>query len=103
MTTETIIPDRGEFVDALWLLCQGHVLVYIGNVVGGCVLDGGIVYRSYRTLLRYGLIYEFDNPKGLPNTSYYRITERGREFAQRVFAAWRSRPVWQRLAMRLLG
>ncbi len=103
MRTETIIPDRGEFVDALRLLCQGHVLVHVGNLVSGCVLDGSMVYRSHRTLLRYGLIREFDNPNGLPNTSYYRITERGREFADRVFAAWRRLPVWQRLAMRLLG
>ena len=103
MRTETIIPDRGEFVDALRLLRKGHVLVYVGDICGGCVLDGGMIYRSHRPLLRYGLIREFDNPNGLPNTSYYRITERGREFTARALAAWRSRPVWQRLAMRLLG
>lgn len=103
MTTETLIPDRGEFVDALQLLSQGHVLVHLGNILGGCVVDGRIVYHSYRTLLRFGLIREFDNPNGFPSAGYYRITERGREFAARAFAAWRSRPVWQRLAMRLLG
>ncbi len=103
MRSETLIPDRGEFVDALHLLCQGHVLVHLSHVLGGCVLDGRIVYHSYRTLLRFGLIREFDNPRGFPNTGYYRITERGREFAARALAAWHSRPVWQRLAMRLLG
>ena len=98
-----IIADRAEFVDALHLLRKGHVLVRTGEAVGGCVLDGAIVYRSYPTLKQYGLIDEFDNPQGFPNASYYRLTPRGREFAERACSAWRSKPVWQRLAVRLTG
>ena len=71
MEDRTIIPHRGEFVDALRLLRKGHVLVRTSEAAGGCVLDGGIVYHSYPTLKRYGLIDEFDNPHGFPNASYW--------------------------------
>ena len=98
-----IIPDRAEFVDALRLLRKGHVLVRTSEASGGCVLDGGIVYHSYETLKRYELISEYDNPQGFPNASYYRLTPRGRDFADRAVQAWRSRPVWQRLAVRFTG
>lgn len=103
MDTAPIIPDRGEFVDALRALCRGHVLVRTSESAGGCVLDGGIVYHSYPTLKRYGLIDEFDNPQGFENASYYRLTPQGREFATRAVQAWRSRPLWQRLAVRFTG
>lgn len=100
---QPIIADRAEFVDALHALRQGHVLVRTGDGSGSCVLDGGIVYRSYDTLKRYGLIDEFHNPYGFANAHYYRITPRGRAFADRACSAWRSRPVWQRLAVRFTG
>ena len=103
MDDSTIIADRAEFVDALRLLTRGHVLVRASESAGGCVLDGAIVYHSYPTLKRYGLIDEFDNPQGFPNVSYYRLTPCGRDFAERALLAWRSRPVWQRLAVRLTG
>lgn len=103
MTERTIIADRAEFVDALRLLRNGHVLVKTSETAGGCVLDGGIVYHSYETLKQYELIKEFENPHGFPNASYYRLTPRGREFADRACDAWRSRPVWQRLAVRFTG
>lgn len=103
MTDDRIIPDRAEFVDALRLLRKGHVLVRTSETAGGCVLDGGIVYHSYETLKRYELISEFDNPQGFENASYYRITPRGRDFADRAVQAWHSRPVWQRLAVRFTG
>lgn len=103
MSDPRIIPDRAEFVDALRLLSKGHVLVRTSECAGGCVLDGGIVYHSFDTLSRYELISEYDNPHGFPNASYYRITQRGREFASRACDAWRSRPVWQRLAVRFTG
>jgi DNA-binding PadR family transcriptional regulator len=67
------------------------------------VLDGGIVYRSYEPLVRYGLIDKFDNPRGFRDASYYRLTPRGREFAERACSAWRQRPLWQRLVVRLAG
>ncbi len=103
MQANPIIADRAEFVDALRLLRKGHVLVKAGNSSCGCVLDGDIVYHSYDTLLRYGLIDEFDNPDGFPNVSYYRLSLRGRAFARRAVDAWQRKPVWQRLAMRLVG
>ncbi len=103
MSHNPIIADRAEFIDALRLLRRGHVLVRTGEVAGGCVLDGAIVYHSYPALTRYGLIREFDNPQGFINASYYRLTEAGHAFAERAEQAWRSRPVWQRLALRLAG
>jgi hypothetical protein len=98
-----ILVDRAEFVDALRLLRKGHVLVRTGDQAGGCVLDGAIVYHSYPALLRYGLIGEFHNPAGFAGAQYFRLTPLGREFAQRVSTQWRSRSVWERLAVRLVG
>ena len=103
MEDPRIIPDRAEFVDALHLLRRGHVLVRVGDRPGSCVLDGGTVYHSYEPLVRYGLIDEYHNPQGFPNASYYRLTPRGRDFADRACTEWRRRPVWQRLAVRLTG
>jgi DNA-binding MarR family transcriptional regulator len=103
MEAQPIIADRAEFVDALRLLRRGHVLVKVSEAAGGCLLDGGRVFHSYDTLKRYGLIDEFDNPQGFRNASYYRLTPRGREFADRACSAWRRRPVWQRLAVRFTG
>ncbi len=103
MNPEPIIADRGEFVDALNRLRRGHVLVKVGSSAGGCVLDGGVLYRSYEPLVRYGLIDEFKNPHGFQHASYYRLTPRGRDFAERACRAWRQKPLWQRLAVRLAG
>lgn len=103
MNTQPIIIDRAEFVDALDRLRRGHVLVKVGDRAGSCVLDGGIVWRSYEPLLRYGLIRRYENPHGFKHAGYYQITPRGQEFAERACRAWRSRPLWQRLALRLAG
>jgi len=103
MKPEPIIADRGEFVDALNRLRRGHVLVKVGESSGGCVLDGSVLYRSYDPLLRYGLIDEFQNPYGFKYASYYRLTPRGKEFAERACQVWRRKPLWQRLAVRLAG
>ena len=103
MPDPRIIPDRAEFVDALNALRRGHVLVKTSDAAGGCVLDGGIVYHSYETLKNYGLIDEYENPQGFENAHYYRLTQRGREFADRAVQVWRSQPVWQRLAVRFTG
>jgi hypothetical protein len=103
MPERPIIPDRAEFVDALRLLRQGHVLVKTGVVCNRCILDGQIVYHSYATLLDYGLIGEFDNPQGFANARYYRITPAGRAFAERAVDAWQRTPVLQRMAVRLTG
>jgi hypothetical protein len=94
MTAQRIIPDRGEFVDVLARLRRGHVLVRTGESSGSVVIDGGVVWHSFPTLAQYGLIDEFDNPHGFPCAQYYRIS---------ACAAWRTRPLLQRLATRLAG
>lgn len=101
--TSPIIPDRGEFIDVLSALARGHVLVRVSDRAGGCTIDGGLVYRSWEPLARYGLIDEFDNPQGFSSAQYYRISERGREFAARACQAWRQRPLLERIATRLVG
>lgn len=103
MSAQPIIADRAEFIDALSLLRRGHVLVRAARGSGPCLLDGGIVYHSWDPLTRYGLIDEFENPDGFPHASYYRLTDRGRSFADRACTAWQSTPLWQRLAVRLVG
>ncbi|MBL8348095.1 MAG: hypothetical protein JNN03_21860 [Rubrivivax sp.] len=98
-----IIPDRGEFIDVLRALRRGHVLVHAGEHAGGWVVDGGNVYSSYDPLLRYELVQEFDNPEGFEHVHYFRLTPQGRDFAERAVAAWRQRPVLERLMVRLVG
>ncbi|MGE0312214.1 MAG: hypothetical protein AB7P21_11425 [Lautropia sp.] len=98
-----IIPDRAEFIDALNSLNRGHVLVRTSDHALGCILDGAFVHHSFRTLVDYRLIAPYDNPFGFPGVEYYRITERGRRFAARAWAYWRSLPIWERLVVRLVG
>jgi hypothetical protein len=98
-----IIANRGEFVDVLRALSRGRVLVRLNDMPGCCAIDGSVVYYSYDALARYGLIREYENPDGFPAVHYYRLTEDGRQFAQRAVAAWRRRPLIERLAVRLLG
>ena len=101
--SSSILADRAEFVESLQRLRNGHVLVRTGDNSCGCVLDGAIVYRSFPPLVQYGLIDEFDNPAGFPGVQYFRITPRGRDFAQRAWEQWRHRSVWERLLVRLVG
>lgn len=98
-----IIADRGEFVDVLCALRRGHVLVQAGEHAGGWIVDGGRVFSSYDPLLRYELVREFDNPEGFDHVRYFRLTSRGRDFAERALAAWRRRPLLERLMVRLVG
>jgi hypothetical protein len=103
MPADTIIPDRAEFIDALRQLRRGRVLVRAKDTDSRCLLDGSFVYTAYRPLARYRLIDEFRNPKGFPNVHYYRLSQRGREFADRACETWRRRSLLQRLAVRLTG
>lgn len=103
MPDARIIPDRGEFIDALRVLRRGRVLVRVSDISGGCMLDGAPVYSAHRTLIAYGLVREFDNPQGFPGVRYYRLSEPGRAFAERACDNWRRRPLLQRLAVRLAG
>lgn len=103
MEQPTIIANRGEFVDALRALRRGHVLVRASESWGGCSIDGGVVGASFRTLADYALIDEYANPDGFEHIHYYRLNQRGREFAERAVQAWERRPLIERLATRLLG
>lgn len=98
-----IIPDRGEFIDVLHALRRGHVLVHAGEFTGGWAVDGGAVYSSHETLVRYGLVQRFENPHGFEHAQYYRLTEQGRDFAERACSAWKRKPLLERMAVRLVG
>jgi hypothetical protein len=103
MPDARIIPDRGEFVDALRALRRGHVMVAVHDQAERCVIDGIVVYHSAPTLLRYGLVKRFDNPDGFPGIGYYRLSREGHAFAERALGSWRRRPLLERLAVRLAG
>jgi hypothetical protein len=85
--SDRLIADRTEFAEALQSLRRGHLLLRIGDSASGCVLDGTAVYHSFHTLKAYGLIDKYDNPKGFPGVEYFRISEEGQRFAQRVLDA----------------
>jgi len=103
MTAPPIIADRGEFIDALRLLRKGHVLVNLGGISDDFVLNGHQLFSVQRTLIDYGLVQQFDNPDGFANVRYYRLSERGCEFAERACEQWRRQTIWQRLMARLIG
>jgi hypothetical protein len=103
MHADPIIPDRGEFIDALRALGRGRVMVGFDDRGGRCILDGVIVYTAHRPLLQYGLVDEFPNPEGFSGARYYRLNRRGREFAEKAWSTWRHRPLLERLAVRLAG
>jgi hypothetical protein len=98
-----LIPDRGEFIDALRALRRGHILVRISDLSGGTCINGVPLFHSFDTLREWGLIDEFHNPQGFKHAHYYRLSESGTAFAERAIAAWRGRPLLQRLAMRFIG
>jgi hypothetical protein len=102
-TPEVIIADRGEFIDALQRLRKGQILVQPVESDDRCVLDGCMLYTAYRPLASYQLIEEFRNREGFPSARYFRLSERGRAFADRACATWRQRPLLERLAVRLTG
>jgi hypothetical protein len=97
------IADRGEFVDALWALARGGVLVRVSDLAGGWVIDGRPVFTSQRTLLEWQLVDEYDNPEGFALARYFRLNRRGRDFAERAVTAWKEMPLGQRLLARLMG
>ncbi len=107
MQPQPIIADRGEFIDALRELRRGRLLVH--NNDGGderCVIEGSVLYTAYRPLKDYGLLDEVavPGPAGAPRPLHcYRLSPRGREFADRAWQQWKRRPLLQRLAVRLAG
>ncbi len=103
MQTEPIIADRAEFVDVLRLMRRGKVLVRASDSSGGCLLDGAVVYHSFEPLSRYGLIDELQVDPHQTRARCYRLTPRGRDFADRACAHWKRQPFLRRLAVRLAG
>lgn len=99
----TNLVNRGEFIDALAALCRGNVIVVLDDGSDACVLDGVRLMWSLPPLMAYGLVAEFVNPRGFAGARYYRMTEAGRQFADDALAAWRARPLHERLAIRLFG
>lgn len=103
MDAQPIIPDRAEFVDVLRLMRRGLVLVHGSDGTGGCLIDGSVVYHSFEPLSRYGLIDQIPvNPRDT-RARHYRLTPRGRDFADRACAHWKRQPLLKRLAVRLAG
>ncbi|MFM2342598.1 MAG: hypothetical protein RLZZ592_2251 [Pseudomonadota bacterium] len=102
-SSPTAVVHLGEFIDTLALLRGGHIIVVMDPDKRTCVLDGMGLQWSFRTLEAYGLIAEFANPVGFEGLRYYRLTDAGRDFADRALAAWRARPWHQRLMLRLRG
>lgn len=103
MVHEPVIPDRGEFVDVLAALSRGHVLVRVSDQHDGCWIAGRNVFWSFEPLVAYGLIEEFRNPDGFARIRYFRLNARGETFAVQACAAWKRRPLLERLVARLTG
>jgi hypothetical protein len=99
----TILMSRGEFIDALAALSRGNVIALLDDSSDACVLDGVRLMWSFPSLIAYGLIAEYPNPDGFGGVRYYRMTAEGRQFATKALAAWRARPLLERLAIRLIG
>ena len=100
---QPIIADRAEFVDALHLLRRGHLLVQSGEGTGSCVLGGAVVYHSVPTLLAYGLLDPVQERELPAQTRCYKLSPRGRHFADRAWTEWKRKPLLQRMAVRLMG
>ncbi len=98
-----ILTSRGEFIDALAALSRGNVIVRLDDGSDACVLDGVRLMWSFPSLISYGLIAEFQNIHGFGGARYYRLTAAGHQFADKALAAWRARPLLERLAIRLFG
>jgi len=98
------IADRGEFIDTLQRLRRGQVLVHADDEDDErCIVEGQMLYAVWRPLSRFGLLDELPRHPRDGRMHCYRLSPRGRDFADRSIAAWKARPLWQRLAMRLGG
>ena len=99
----TIIPDRGEFIDVLKHMRRGSLLVQAARDDPRCVLDGSMYYTVLPPLQRYGLLQEVKQPDADTRMHCYRLSPRGRAFADRACEQWQRTPLLQRLAVRLAG
>jgi hypothetical protein len=96
------VADRGEFIDALARLRRGQVLVHSADADDErCLIEGQMLYCSWKPLSRFGLLDELPRTPRQGRIHCYRLSPRGRDFADRAVAAWKRQPLWRRLAMRL--
>jgi hypothetical protein len=100
----TVIADRGEFIDALTRLLRGELLVHSADTDDErCLIEGRVMWTSWKPLRDYGLLDELPPDPRNGRIHCYRLSERGRAFAEQACSAWRQRPLWQRLLVRLAG
>ena len=52
---------------------------------------------------KYALLHQRVRQAGFPGVEYYRLTDRGRDFADRVWQGWRARRPLERLVTRFTG
>ncbi len=99
-----LIPDRAEFIDALTRLRRGELLVHSADTSDErCLIEGQVLYTSWKPLSDFGLLDELPRQPRQGRIHCYRLSPRGRDFADRACAAWKQKPLWQRLAVRLAG
>jgi len=101
---EPLIADRGEFMDALARLRRGEVLVHA--VEAGdqrCLIGGHLLYASWKPMCDFGLLEKLPRQPRQGRVDCYRLSAHGSAFADRAWTAWKQRPLWQRLAIRLVG
>jgi hypothetical protein len=100
----TLIADRGEFIDALARLRRGQLLVRSADRSDErCLIDGQMLYTSWKPLSSFGLLDELPAGPREGRMRCFKLSPRGREFADRACQEWKKLPLWQRLAMRLGG
>jgi hypothetical protein len=103
VTPSVIIPDRAEFIDALQQLRQGRMLMRSPEDAVRCMLDGAMLYTAYTPMWLYGLLEECKHPTELTRVHCYRLSARGREFAEKACTWWARLPLLTRLVVRLTG
>jgi hypothetical protein len=102
--SEPLIADRGEFMDALTRLRRGELLVHAREASDQrCVIGGYLLYTSWKPLFDFGLLDKLPPRPRQGRVDCYRLSARGNAFADKACKAWRQRPLWQRLAVRLVG
>lgn len=101
---EPLIADRGEFIDALTRLRRGEVLVHaLETLDHRCLIGGHLFYMSWKPLFDFGLLDKLPRRPRQGRVDCYRLSARGSAFADKVCMAWKQRPLWQRIGMRLVG
>lgn len=102
--TPALIPDRAEFIDALIRLRRGELLVHSDDRHDErCLIEGQVLYTSWKPLSDFGLLDELPRQPRQGRIHCFRLSPRGRDFADRACTAWKKKPLWQRLAVRLAG